>query len=134
MSVDLNTLAAAKILGMAPPRNEPKVKLRVVSRTHNHVICGVLLGAGEQMVDVYESDVQLFESAVERADMSQTKARVARYESALADKRSGKPIADTSLPRYPLSTEAVFREIEGRDMLPLLRVDRIDDRQPQKGR
>lgn len=132
-AVDINALAAAKILRQDPPRNEARVKLRVVSRAEGHALCGRVLSAGEQAVEVYESDVRAFTDAVETADLSGAKSRLSRYEAAIASKRAGKPVADTALPRYPLSLEAVFREIEGRDILPLVSVERVEEKRPAKG-
>lgn len=127
-AIDINTLAAAKILKKDPPRAEERVKLRVVSRSEGHVIAGHVLSAGEQTVEVYESDVRLFTDSVERKDLGAAKERQARYAQAIEDKAAGKPVADTAFPRYPLSLEAVFREIEGRDLLPLISAKRFEEK------
>ena len=132
-SVDINALAAARILKQDPPRAEARIKLRVHCRSEGHVLAGQTLRAGEQTIEVYESDMRAFVDAVETAYLSAAKARVARYESAIESKRLGKPIADTALPRYPLSLEAVFRELEGRDILPLVSVERVEEKRPAKG-
>jgi hypothetical protein len=132
-TIDINALAAAKILKKDPPRAEARVKIRVNCRTEGHVLCGEMLRAGDQTIEVYEGDVRAFVDAVETADLSGAKARLARYEAAIASKRAGKPVADTAIPRFPLSLEAVFRELEGRDIQPLVSVERVEERRPAKG-
>lgn len=127
-AVDVNALAAAKILRQDPPRSEARVSLTVASRAEGHVIAGVYLRAGEQTVEVYESDVRAFEAAVETEDLAPIRKRHAAYQKAIDDKAAGRPVADTSLPRYPLSLEAVFRELTGRDMQPLTSVRRADEK------
>lgn len=132
-TVDINQLAAAKLLRQDPPRAEGRVKLRVTSRCDGQVLCGIRLSVGDQVVEVYESDARAFTDAVETADLAHARDRLARYERAIADKASGKPVADTAIPRFPLSLEAVFRELEGRDMRPLVSVERADEKRPAKG-
>lgn len=134
-AVDVNAIAAAKILRQDPPRSEARVSLTVTSRAEGHVIAGVYLRAGEQTIEVYESDVRAFEAAVETDGLGDVQKRHALYQKALDDKAAGRPVADTALPRYPLSLEAVFREIKGRDMLPLTSVRRADEQRtkPAKG-
>lgn len=131
---DLGQYAIAKALRVDPPRAEPKIKLRVSSRSEGHVVAGVRLTAGDQTVEVYESDEALFRAEVETEDLSLSKARLAAYTDAVARKAKGEPIPDVALPRFRPSLEMAFREIHMRDMRPLTRVERLDERAPQKGR
>ena len=77
----LGQYAIAKALRVDLPRDEPKVKIRVVSRTDGHVIAAKILSAGENVVDVFASDVAMFEREVETASMDAAKRRLAMIES-----------------------------------------------------
>jgi hypothetical protein len=116
--MDLGQYAIAKALRVDPPRDEPKVKIRVVSRSDGHVIAAKILSVGENVLDVYASDVALFEREIETASMEPAKKRLAMIES-------GELPADLR-PTTLISLEGAFRQTEGRDMRPLVSVSRVE--------
>ncbi len=120
----LGQYAIAKALRVDLPRDEPKVKIRVVSRSDGHVIAAKILSAGENVIDVHASDVALFEREVETASMDAAKRRLAMIES-------GELPADLR-PTTLVSLEGAFRQTEGRDMRPLVSVTRVEPQQSTK--
>jgi hypothetical protein len=135
MNTSAQIATIARALSPQAARNEPKVRLAVESITSNHVIGSFLVTEGASVIDVWESEVGLFLAEVEDAALVRAaEQRLAAYEAMIRRKRAGEHVPDTSLPRYPLSLPAVFRELHGRDIRPLRRVERVEDRQQQKSR
>lgn len=135
MNVNSQIATIAKALSSPAVRNEPKVRMAVESTTENHVIGSFLVPSGASTLEVWESEVDAFTREVEDvAAIRAAEQRLAMYEAVIARKKRGEAVPDTSLPRFPLSLPAVFLELHGRSMRPLRRAERIDDRQPQKGR
>ena len=123
----LTDLATARALRIDPPRNEPRVKMAVSSRSAGHIVAGVRLEAGEQTIEVYASDVALVTAEVETEKLDSARGRLRSYEQALADKAAGKPVPDQSLPNGTPSLEACFRELHFRDIRPLASACRLDE-------
>jgi hypothetical protein len=124
----------ARQLRIDPPRNEPKVSIEVKSRSVNHNIAGHIVPQ-DGVLEVYESDVARFMAEVEERDkLSRAEERMRQYEDALAAKARGESVSDVSLPRGMLSLPAVFREVNTRDMRPLVSVKRLDADKRQSAR
>lgn len=135
MNVTSQIATIAKALSSPAVRNEPKVRMAVESTTENHVVGSFLVPSGTSTIDVWESEVDAFARQVEDvAAIRAAEQRLAMYEAVVARKKRGEAVPDTALPKFPLSLPAVFTELHGRDMRPLRRAERIDDRQPAKGR
>ena len=77
-----------------------------------------MLRAGENDVEVYASDVALFEREVERTSWDGARKRLGLIES--------KSLPADQMPKGIASLESSFRQIEGRDPLPLVSVTRIE--------
>jgi hypothetical protein len=127
--MDLNAAVAAKLLRIDPPRNEPKVTIRVQSRTVNHCIAGYIVPHQDGELSVYESDVRAFELEVEEpARIAKAEERLREYEDAIAAKARGEIVPDVSLPKGTPSLASCFREVNRRDMRPLISVRRTDEK------
>ena len=111
------------------------MRVRVNSRTHNHLVGRTLFSEGEQSVEVGESEVAVILAEVEdEGAVREAEARLAAYRDAVARKKAGAIVPDTAIPSYPLSLPAVFRAIHGREIKPFVAARVEQSAQPQKGR
>lgn len=125
MQGPLETIARA--LRQSPQASEPKIRMRIESTTHNYNLGGVVVLFGVGEYDVPASEAATIDDLVEDAALvAEAKKRLARFEQALARKERGEPVADTALPRYPLSLSAVFTELHSRGMRPFVSAQRVD--------
>lgn len=130
----LTDIAAARMLRRDPPRDEPKVKIEVVSRADGHCIAGHRLAPGKNTIEVYASDVDAFRREVDPDDDPKMAAARAHFDGEcdiLRRKDAGEKIADADLPRGQPSLERSFRAVHRADMQPLKSVRVIDDKRPQ---
>lgn len=130
MTIDLNTIMAARLARRDVPRNEKRVRVTVDCRCDKWAICGVVLDAGEQTIELYESDVAELKRWVEN-DHEGLRLAKADHDRHLAEvaENGGKY---TSRPYRP-SFEASFRHMTGRDLLPLRSVGVLgEDKQAQR--
>lgn len=128
--IDLNAAVLARTLRVDPPRNEPKVRIRIVSRTDGHVVCGHAVPFGESELEVYASQVREFEAWVE-TDL----ALVER--AAAAAEEHAKAIAETGQNDRPFlpSLEAWFRHLQPnhpRDVRPFRSVSVVEEGAPAR--
>lgn len=130
----LTDIAAARMLRRDPPRDEPKVKIEVVSRADGHCIAGHRLAPGKSTIEVYASDVDAFKRELMRADDPKIVAARAHYDAecdVLRRKDAGEAIADADLPRGQPSIERSFRSVHRIDMPALVSVKLLEDKAPQ---
>ena len=116
--------AFARIARIDPPRHEPVVKLRVTSRPDFHVECGKKLRHGENVIDVYQSQVRVFTDQVDMTPEDEKAMAVRMYQRSLAKwvtgegDRPARPEAE-----YPYSVAHFLREITQEERPPFDRVE-----------
>lgn len=116
MTIDLNTIMAARLARRDVPRNEKRVRVVVDSRADKWAICGVVLDAGKQTIELYEGDVAELERWVEH-DGEGLRLAKADHDRHLAEvAENGGKYTNRA---YRPSFEASFRHMTGRDLLPL---------------
>lgn len=152
MSVGIAEILLAKLTGQDIPRDEPRVRVRVLTTSDQLVIAGVRFAAphdakpvmvpGTKLVgfvaeaEVYESDVAVLERHVESHVTPEHIARVdgdlASDLAAWTEERTrgleGKDLETATAQAertFPGSWQGYFRKAFKRDPRPLLKVERV---------
>jgi hypothetical protein len=133
--MDLQTVMAAKLARMDVPRDEAKVRVRVVSTADGVVECGLVIQAGDNELLVYASDITKLEALVETDEEAMHAAeRDHRIHLAeIEEKRrarggDGKDVELDTERAYRPSLAASFRQVNRRNMKPFKSVQRLDDK------
>lgn len=119
---DLNQLAAAKLMRVDVPLNEPRVRIEGESTSCSLVIGTQLVHAGHFEIDVYESEARHAEEQLLETATAEDWRRV-RIELEFAEAEARKP--DGNPRPYIPSLAAAFREVMKRDMRPLKSLRRV---------
>lgn len=127
MTTSLEAVFAAKLARRDVPRNEKRVRVAIDCRCDKWAICGVVLDAGEQTVELYESDVAELKKWVEH-DHDGLRLAEEDHAAHLAEVagNDGKRTERS----YRPSLEASFRAMRRRDMLPLRSVTILGEDKP----
>jgi hypothetical protein len=128
MTIDLNTIMAARLARRDVPRDEKTVRIVVDSRVDKWAVCGRVLDAGSQTIELYESDVAELKRWVE-TDLEGLRLAEEDFRAHLDEVEASGGVR-TERPYRP-SLEASFRAMRRRDMLPLRSVTVLGEDKPQ---
>lgn len=123
MTVDLQTIMAARLARRDIPRDERRIRIRVLSETDGLALCGVVIWFGENVVEIYESDLAEFRKLIENDRQGLILAEE-DYRAHLAEVEEKK--GATERPFRP-SLAASFRHLRRRDPLPFRAVEVLSD-------
>jgi len=109
------------------PRNEARVRLRIVSRTERQVVAGYTVEKGENVIEVYRSQVaEMKKLAQTDEDKRLIEAAQQRYQKKLEMFLEKAPHLTER--HCPFSVEACFRELTlDRDLPPFEELEELGE-------